>query len=63
MEVEETVNRAKDAYDTIKETFDSTMSKLTPLFDRIRETDGLIYNIVYRLYGLTEEDIKVVEGA
>ncbi len=63
MEVEETVNRAKDAYDTIKETFDGIMSKLTPLFDRIRETDGLIDNIVYRLYGLTEEEIKVVEVA
>ncbi len=52
----------KDARDTIKEAFDSTMSKLNPLLDRIRETDELIDNIVYRLYGLTEEEIKVVEG-
>ena len=63
MEVEDIVNRAKDAYNTIKETFDGTMSKFTPLFDRIQETDGLIDNIVYRLYGLTEEEIKVVEVA
>jgi len=63
MEVEDIVNRAKDTYNAIKETFDGTMSKFTPFFDRIRETDGLIDNIVYRLYGLTEEEIKVVEGA
>jgi len=62
MEVEEIINRAKDAHDTVKEAFDGTMSKLTPLFDRIRGTDGLIDNIVYRLYGLTEEEVKVVEG-
>ncbi len=51
----------KDAHDTIKEAFDGMMSKLTPLFDRIRGTDALIDNIVYRLYGLTEEEVKVVE--
>ncbi len=52
----------KDAHDKIKEAFDGTTSKLTPLFDGIRGTDGLIDQIVYRLYGLMEEEIKVVEG-
>ncbi|MGA9098380.1 MAG: hypothetical protein WB392_05550 [Methanotrichaceae archaeon] len=38
------------------------MGKLTPLRDRIEKTDRLIDQIVYRLYGLTEEEIGIVEG-
>jgi hypothetical protein len=29
---------------------------------KINSTDGLIDQIVYRLYGLTEDEIKIVEG-
>ena len=36
------------------------MSSLEPLKSRIKATDELIDEIVYRLYGLTEEDIKIV---
>jgi hypothetical protein len=32
------------------------------LVDRIAATDDLIDQVVYRLYGLTEEEIAVVEG-
>jgi len=32
------------------------------LVERIASTDALIDQIVYRLYGLTEEEIAVVEG-
>ena len=28
----------------------------------IESTDGQIYRLVYELYGLTEEEIKIVEG-
>jgi len=38
------------------------MSILEPLKDRIKATDELIDEIVYRLYGLTEDEIKVVKG-
>lgn len=38
------------------------MSILEPLKARINATDELIDEIVYRLYGLTEEEIKVVKG-
>jgi len=38
------------------------MKKLLPLRERIRQTDGLIDAVVYRLYGLTEEEIGIVEG-
>ena len=37
------------------------MSIIDPLKVGIKATDGLIDEIVYRLYGLTEEEIKVVE--
>jgi len=38
------------------------MKKLLPLRERIRQTDGLIDAVVYRLYGLTDEEIAIVEG-
>ena len=42
--------------------FDASVDKLKPLMERIAETDGLIDQIVYRLYGLTEEEIGIVKG-
>jgi len=38
------------------------MSILEPLKTRIKATDELIDEIVYRLYGLTEEEIKIIKG-
>jgi hypothetical protein len=32
------------------------------LRERIRQTDELIDAVVYRLHGLTEEEIRIVEG-
>ena len=37
-------------------------AQLTPLMRRIQRTDWLIDQVVYQLYGLTEEEIAVVEG-
>ena len=42
--------------------FDQSMKTLEPLKARIAATDRLIDLIVYRLYGLTEEEVAVVEG-
>ena len=36
---------------------------LVPLESQITFTDELIDQIVYRLYGLTTDEIKIVEGA
>jgi len=41
--------------------FEGSLGKLLPLRERIRKTDELIDAMVYRLYGLTEEEIKIVE--
>jgi len=38
------------------------VSKLLLLKDELLKTDWLIDQIVYRLYGLSEEEIKIVEG-
>ena len=47
----------------IKKEFEDSLSKLDPLLDRIQATDDLINQIVYRLYGLTEDEINIVKGA
>ena len=45
----------------LENQFAKSMSILEPLKARIKATDELIDEIVYRLYGLTEEEIKVVK--
>ena len=46
----------------IKAEFEGSMGKLGPLRVKIRQTDELIDAVVYRLYGLTQEEIRIVEG-
>ncbi|MCG2718279.1 MAG: BREX-1 system adenine-specific DNA-methyltransferase PglX [Nanoarchaeota archaeon] len=45
----------------LKEGFETSKNVLTPLRIKIEATDNLIDQIVYKLYGLTEEEIKIVE--
>jgi hypothetical protein len=49
------------AGEALRAEFESPLGKLRPLLERIRQTDELIDAVVYRLYGLTEEEIRVVE--
>jgi len=42
--------------------YEASLSKLRPLKARLAATDRLIDLIVYRLYGLTDEEIAIVEG-
>ncbi|MCK9565513.1 MAG: hypothetical protein M0Q43_05630 [Methanothrix sp.] len=48
--------------EALRAEFEGSMSKLAPLRERIRKTDELIDAVVYRLYGMTEEEIAIVEG-
>jgi len=48
--------------DTIASEFSAAMSALTPIKARIKATDDPIDRIVYRLYGLTDDEIAIVEG-
>jgi len=50
------------AQDTIEQEFNASMAKLTSLKTKIDATDRLIDLTVYRLYGLTQEEVAIVEG-
>lgn len=41
--------------------FNKSRAKLNPLMKKIESTDKLIDQIVYKLYGLTDDEIKIVE--
>ena len=47
---------------TIRSERDPSVAKLTPMLEAIELTDKLIDQIVYKLYGLTKEEVTVVEG-
>jgi len=51
----------RDFQDRFSAEFDKSIQKLTPLKKKIEMTDHLIDQIVYKLYGLTEEEIRIVE--
>jgi len=53
---------ARATVETIQPEFEKSIAKLDPLKARIAATDRLIDQIVYKLYGLSEEEIKIVEG-
>ena len=48
--------------DRLRSEYEGSLEKVLPLKDRLAKTDALIDQVVYRLYGLTEEEIRVVEG-
>ena len=45
----------------LKEEFEGSLRKLRPLIERIENADELIDQVVYRLYGLSEGDVKIIE--
>lgn len=51
----------RDFQENLKSEFDQSLAKLNPLKEKIAKTDWLIDQMVYKLYGLTEEEIKIVE--
>ena len=48
--------------ESLEREFTASCAKLNPLLTRIQQTDVLIDRVVYQLYGLTDEEIVVVEG-
>ena len=52
----------REPAEALKAGFEGSVGKLAPLRERIERTDGLIDAIVYRLYGLTDDEIAIVEG-
>lgn len=43
--------------------FSASMGKLSPPLLRIGETNRLIDQVVYKLYGLTEAEVSIVEAS
>jgi hypothetical protein len=52
----------REPAEALRAELEGSMGKLLPLRERIRQTDELIDAMVYKLYGLTEEEIRIVEG-
>ena len=48
--------------ESLEREFTRSLAKLNPLLTRIQGTDALIDRVVYQLYGLTDQEIAVVEG-
>ena len=46
----------------VRKEYEGILERVLPMKERLAKTDALIDAVVYRLYGLTEEEIKVVEG-
>lgn len=51
----------REFQDRLEKEYGNSLAKLGPLKARIEATDRLIDQIVYKLYGLTEEETKIVE--
>jgi hypothetical protein len=48
--------------DRIRKMYEESLQRVLPIKERLQKTDALIDVVVYRLYGLTEKEIGVVEG-
>lgn len=53
---------SRDFFETLKTEYQKSLDTLLPINDKLAKTDALIDQIVYKLYDLTEEDIKIIEG-
>jgi len=53
---------ARGFQEAVEKEFNVSFAKLTPLKTRLVASDELIDEIVYRLYGLTEEEVAIVKG-
>ena len=50
----------RDFQESLEHEFTNSLAKLNPLLTRIQDTDALIDQVVYQLYGLTDKEIAVV---
>ena len=54
---------SRNFQESLEREFNSSLVKLNPLLTRLEQTDALIDQVVYQLYGLTDEEIAVVVGS
>ncbi|HXX80432.1 MAG TPA: hypothetical protein VEI46_02730 [Thermodesulfovibrionales bacterium] len=53
---------SRKTQELLEKHFTRSVSVLEPLKTKIQETDNLIDQIVYKVYGLTDEEIEIAEG-
>ena len=53
----------RENFTSLKEEFEKSVSKIRPLLQEIEETDNEIDQMVYELYGLTEDEIRIIEDS
>ena len=46
----------------LRQEYEASLARVLPLKERLARTDRLIDQIVYALYGLTKDEIAIVEG-
>jgi hypothetical protein len=46
----------------VQERYHTSLAQILPIKEQLQQTDELIDEIVYRLYDLTPEEIKIVKG-
>jgi hypothetical protein len=55
--------KQRKVQELLKNEFEESVNKINPLLLQINETDTAIDQIVYDLYGLTPEEIKIIEDS
>jgi type I restriction-modification system DNA methylase subunit len=53
--------KSRKNYQILKEEFEKSIITINPLLQQIKESDNEIDQMVYELYGLTNEEIKIIE--
>ena len=53
---------ARKEQETLAKEYQSSLNKLLPIKKQLKQCDWLIDEIVYRLYGLTEEEKAIIQG-
>jgi hypothetical protein len=53
---------ARKEQETLEKEYQSSLNKLLPIKKQLKQCDWLIDEIVYRLYGLTEEEKAIIQG-
>ncbi|MBW1971788.1 MAG: hypothetical protein JRI44_02945 [Deltaproteobacteria bacterium] len=51
----------RKVYELIKAEYEKSLSKLLIVKEKLKKTDWLIDQIVYKLYGISDDEIKVIE--
>jgi hypothetical protein len=54
--------KSMEIFERAKTEYRKSLSRLLPIKGKFRRTDCLIDQIVYKLYGMTEEEIQLVEN-